>query len=243
VKCAHGRFPVPTPATLEILAARGVSLSQCDEPHELVTPTGAALLAELVESFGPLREFRPERVGYGLGTRENVTRPNVLRAVLGDLGTTPTTTTAQDWERDTVAVIETNLDDLNPEILGHFVERALGQGALDVFHTPVCMKKGRPGVVLTVLCAESEADRFAELMLTETSAFGVRRTIAERRKLRREFREVTTPFGPIRVKVGVLNGRTVQCAPEFESCRQAAEREHVPLKAVYEAVARAAPRP
>jgi len=240
VTCAHGRFPVPTPATLEILAARAVAVSQCDEPHELVTPTGAALLAELVEEFGGLREFRLERVGYGLGTRENVTRPNVLRAVLGETAAA-LAAGAHDWESDTVAVLETNLDDVSPEILGQFAERVLRLGALDAFHAPIYMKKGRPGTLLTLLCGEADADRFSELMLTETSAFGVRRTTAERRKLRRGFREVATPFEEIRVKLGLLDGRVVQWAPEFESCRRAAESGHVPLKVVYEAAVRAMP--
>ena len=233
VRCAHGRIPVPAPATLEIFGARGVPVTQCEEPHELVTPTGAALLAEFAESFGPLRGFTPRRIGYGLGTRDNRTRPNVLRAVLGESAAVGAAT--HDWETDTIAVLETNLDDCPAEVLGHFVERALAAGALDVFHTPVQMKKNRPGVLLTVLCAAAEADRFAEQMLRETSAFGVRRTLAERRKLRRRFIAVPTPWGEVRVKLGELNGAVVQAAPEFENCRQLAETAGVPLKEVYAA--------
>ncbi len=233
VRCAHGRIPVPAPATLEIFGARGVPVTQCEEPHELVTPTGAALLAEFAESFGPLRGFTPRRIGYGLGTRDNRTRPNVLRAVLGESADVGAAT--HDWETDTIAVLETNLDDCPAEVLGHFVERALAAGALDVFHTPVQMKKNRPGVLLTVLCAAAEADRFAEQMLRETSAFGVRRTLAERRKLRRRFIAVPTPWGEVRVKLGELNGAVVQAAPEFENCRQLAETAGVPLKEVYAA--------
>lgn len=232
VRCAHGRFPVPTPATVAILAARGVPVSQCAEPHELVTPTGAALLAELVETFGPLNDFRIERVGYGLGTRDHHTRPNVLRVLLGE---TDPPSAAHDWERDVVAVLETNLDDTSPEILGHAAARLLAAGALDVLHTPVQMKKGRPGVLLTVLCAEADAERFTELLLTETSAFGVRRTRAERCKLRRDLVTVNTAFGAVTVKRGWLDGRVVQAAPEYESCRQVAEAAGVPLKRVYEA--------
>lgn len=235
VKCAHGRFPVPTPATLEILGARGVTVAQCEEPHELVTPTGAALLAELVESFGPMRGLQASKIGYGLGMRENKTRPNVLRAVLGDVTEQPS---AHDWETDTVAVLETNLDDVNPEILGAFVEKALASGALDVFHTPIHMKKNRPGVLLTVLCGEAEADRFAKLILCETSAFGVRRQLSERRKLRREIISVKTAFGEVQVKLGRLDDKVVQASPEHESCKRVAERAGVPLKAVYEAAVR-----
>jgi hypothetical protein len=231
VDCAHGRFPVPTPATLEILGARGVSLTQGDEPHELVTPTGAALLAELVESFGPMRSLVPSKIGYGVGQRENKTRPNVLRAVLGDTAAAGT----HDWETDTVAVLQTNLDDVTAELLGHVVERALAQGALDVFHTPIQMKKNRPGVLLSLICAETDADKFSELILRETTAFGVRRHTTERRKLRREFTSVKTAFGEVKVKLGKLDGQIVQAAPEFESCKRLAEAARVPLKEVYDA--------
>ena len=236
VQCAHGKLPLPAPATLEILGARGVKLSQCEEPHELVTPTGAGLLAEFAGSFGPLRDFSVTKVGYGLGTRDNTTRLNVLRILLGELEASVGT---NDWEADTIAVLETNLDDINPEVLGHFVESALGSGALDVFHTPIQMKKSRPGVLLTVLCASAEADRFSERMLRETSAFGVRRTTADRRKLRRESRVLQTVHGPVSVKFGFLNGKVIQAAPEYESCRQVAATAGVPLKDVYEAAWRA----
>jgi hypothetical protein len=235
-KCAHGRLPVPVPATLAILGARGIRLTQCDEPNELITPTGAALLAEFAESFGPMENLAAEKIGFGLGTRDNETRPNVLRAVLGRTGVAPVLRHL-DWETDRIAVLETNLDDINAEILGHFLETALAAGALDVFHTPVQMKKNRPGVLLTILCAEAEADKFAELILRETTAFGVRRHLAERRKLRREFAEVKTPFGKITMKIGRLGGKVIQAAPEFESCKKAAARAKVPLKQIYEAVA------
>ncbi len=241
IDCAHGRLPVPAPATLAILTARGIGLTQCDEPHELVTPTGAALLAEFVESFGPMDGFTAEKIGFGLGTRENRRRPNVLRAVLGKSSAAGRRAPAgPDWETDRIAVLETNLDDINAEVLGYFLETALAAGALDVFHTPVQMKKNRPGVLLTVLCAEADADRFAELILRETTAFGVRRTTAERRKLRREFTGVKTPFGEVAVKTGRLGGAAVQVAPEFESCRKLAEKAGVPLKQVYAAAVKAA---
>lgn len=239
VQCAHGRFPIPAPATLAILGARGIPVSQCDEPHELITPTGAALLAEFAESFGPMRELVAGRIGYGLGTRDNKTRPNVLRAVLGESSVRDETC---DWETDTVAVLETNLDDVSPEVLGHFVEKALAAGALDVFHTPIQMKKNRPGVLLTVLCAEADADPLTALILRETSAFGVRRTSAARRKLQREFVAVNTPFGEVAVKLGKLNGVVVQAAPEYESCRKAAAAAEVPLKEVYAAALKAVDR-
>jgi len=252
IRCAHGRFPVPAPATLAILGERGIGITQCDEPHEMVTPTGAALLAEFVESFGPMRDLVAQKVGFGLGSRDHHTRPNVLRAVLGSAGTargpsartsgrspTPARPAEPDWETDTVAVLETNLDDVTAEVLGQFVETALAAGALDVFHTPIQMKKNRPGVLLTVLCAEAEADRFAELILRQTTAFGVRQTVAQRRKLRREIVQVKTRFGRLPVKLGRLNGRVVQTKPEFEACRQAAGKAGVPPARVVEAALRA----
>ncbi|HZL79437.1 MAG TPA: nickel pincer cofactor biosynthesis protein LarC [Candidatus Limnocylindrales bacterium] len=244
IQCAHGRFPVPAPATLAILGARGIGLTQCEEPHELVTPTGAALLAEFVECFGAMDNLIADKIGFGLGTRDNKTRPNVLRAVLGK-GSKKTSNIqhrtsniqSHDWETDRVAVLETNLDDCTGEILGHFVETALAAGALDVFHTPIQMKKNRPGVLLTVLCAETDADKFSELMLRETTAFGVRKTIAERRKLRREFVEVKTAFGEVTVKIGRLGGKVVQAAPEFEPAKKLAAQKKMPLKQIFEAVA------
>lgn len=232
VRCAHGRFPIPAPATVAILAERGVPISQCEEPHELVTPTGAAILAEFVEEFGPIRELVPEKIGYGLGERDNKTRPNVLRAVLG---TSARARAEHDWETDQIAVLETNLDDINSEIIGYVTEKALDTGALDVFHTPIQMKKNRPGVLLTILCASADADGFTELLLRETTALGVRRTVAERRKLRREIVKVETAFGPVEVKIGTLDGRKVQASPEFESCRKVAEARGVTLKEVYAA--------
>src|SRR5436190_14453097 len=241
IECAHGRFPIPAPATLEILAARSVPISQCEEPHELVTPTGAALLAELVDTFGPMHNLVAEKIGFGLGTRDNRTRPNVLRAVLGSSSSEPAASSseAHDWETDTVAVLETNLDDINAESWGKFVDQAFAAGALDVFHTPIQMKKNRPGVLLTVLCPEADSDKFSELMLRETSAFGVRHYSAERRKLKREFTTVATPHGKVTVKLGKLDGRVIQAAPEYESCRKLEEETKVPLKQIYAAAIKA----
>lgn len=245
INCAHGRFPIPAPATLAILGARQIPVTQCEEPNELVTPTGAALLAEFAEGFGPMRSLVAEKIGFGLGTRDNRTRPNVLRAVLGDSGadasTSGTSGQKHDWETDTITVLETNLDDINAEILGHFVEKALAAGALDVFHTAIQMKKNRPGVMLTLLCAEGDADKFSALMLRETSSFGIRRYSAERRKLAREFTSVKTSFGEVTVKLGKMDGKVVQAAPEFESCKKLAEHSKASLKDVYDAALRAIP--
>jgi len=255
IRCAHGRLPIPAPATLAILGARGIGITQCDEPHELVTPTGAALLAEFAENFGPMVNLVTEKIGIGLGTRDNKTRPNVLRAVLGRGGKRPLMSGATshlspvtrrssllDCETDRVAVLETNLDDVSGEMLGQFVETALAAGALDVFHTPIQMKKSRPGVLLTVLCPEGDADKFSELMLRETTAFGVRCTVAERRKLQREIVKVKTPYGQVEVKLGRFGGQIVQAKPEFEPCRKAAARAGVSLKLVVDAAVKATKR-
>jgi uncharacterized protein (TIGR00299 family) protein len=237
INCAHGRFPLPAPATLGILAQRKIPISQSDEPHELVTPTGAAILAEFAETFGPMINLAPERIGYGLGTRDNKTGPNVLRAVLCQTASS----TAHDWETDTIVTLQTNLDDVSSEILGSFMEKALSLGALDVFYTPIQMKKNRPGILLSILCGVADADKFSELVIRETSAFGVRRFSTERRKLKREILHVRTPFGEVDVKIGRLDGKPVQVAPEFESCRTVSQRAGVPLKQVYEAALKAAP--
>ena len=242
VRCAHGQFPVPAPATLAILGARKIPVSQCEEPHELVTPTGAAVLAEFAESFGPMENLVAEKIGFGLGTRDNQTRPNVLRVVWGTQTQSlklkgKDAATSLDWETDKIAVLETNLDDCTGEILGAFMETALTSGALDVFHTSIQMKKNRPGVLLTVLCEEKDADKFSEMILRATTAFGVRKTIAELRKLRRDFMEVKTVFGKVTVKVGRLNGKVLQAAPEFESAKRLARQKKVPLKKIYKEVA------
>jgi hypothetical protein len=232
IQCAHGRFPIPAPATLAILGARGIAVSQSEEPNELVTPTGAALVAEFAESFGPMLALTAETIGYGIGTRDNRTRPNVLRAVLG-----PAEAEAEshDWETDQVLILETNLDDVAPEIIGHFAESCLAAGALDVWHTPIQMKKFRPGTQVSVLCDAKDADRLTAMLLKDTSAFGVRRHLAERRKLHREMVSVETAFGAIAIKIGKLDGASVQVAPEFESCKEASIRSGVPLKEIYEA--------
>ncbi len=238
VECAHGRFPVPALATLEILGAKGIDVSQCDEPHELVTPTGAAILAEFVEHFGLMQSVRANKVGYGLGTRDNKTRPNVLRAVL-ESASTANATSDNDWETDLIAVLETNIDDSTAEVIGHFTEKAMSAGALDVFCIHAQMKKNRPGVLITVLCNLPDADRLTELLLRETSEFGVRRHTAERRKLRREIVTVGTAFGEIPVKIGSLNGQILHVAPEFDACRKAADKSGAPIIQIQEAATRA----
>jgi uncharacterized protein (TIGR00299 family) protein len=229
VETAHGRFPIPAPATLELL--RGIPTRETGETTELVTPTGAALLAEFCTGYGPIPAMTVEKVGYGAGTRDLAQTPNVLRVMLGTTGTGTT---------DTVAVIEANIDDMNPQWFGELMDRLLTTGALDVFLTPVQMKKNRPGTILTVLCDPPEADRLADVVLTHTTSFGVRIHEARRRILDREIVRVNTRFGEIEVKIGRLAGKVVTRAPEYESCKQAASLHNVPVKEVYQAAQHAA---
>ena len=233
VECAHGRFPIPCPATLEILA--GIPLGQVDEPYELITPTGAAIVAEFGRSFGAMPTLRVEKIGYGIGSRVLPNRPNVLRAVLGEVAAP----SAAPYLTDTVVRVETNLDDLSPEIAGAVLNRLMDAGALDAALLPIQMKKNRPGVQLSVLCEEAALGNIADLIFAETTAFGIRMDRVERWKLERRFEPVVTPFGEITVKLGLRGGVVVQTAPEFESCRAASERTGEPLRAVYEAALRA----
>jgi len=229
VETAHGRFPVPAPATLDLL--KGIPTQSSNIAMELVTPTGAALLAEFCTRFGPMPALAVEKIGYGAGSRDLEKTPNVLRAIVGRVDAA---------EQDVVAVIETNIDDMNPELFGDVMERVLTAGALDVFWTPVQMKKNRPGTLVTVLCEREATDRLAELLLSQTTSFGVRVHEARRRKLSREIVTVVTKFGEIEVKVGRLAGRVVQRSPEFESCKRAATLAGVAVREVYNEAARAA---
>ena len=228
IECAHGRFPLPAPATLEILT--GIPIRQVDEAVEFITPTGAALLAEYATRFGPMSEMQIERTGYGVGTRDTPPRPNVLRAILG---TSCDHARHDEAETDEISQIETNLDDITPELAGAAMQSLFKAGALDVFFTPAQMKKNRPGFVLTVLCRPELADEMARLLLTETSAFGVRIHSARRQKLRCDFRDVVTPYGPVRIKLGYLGDTLAQAAPEFESCRDIAAKAGASTREVH----------
>lgn len=229
IDCAHGRFPVPAPATLEIL--RGIELTQIDEPGEMITPTGAAIAAEFAAGFGPMPRMRVDKIGYGLGARDNTRRANVLRAVLGEVAPAAAT--------DTVTQIETDIDDQSPEITGALIDRLLAAGALDANLTPTLMKKNRPGVRLTVLCEPAAAPALADLIFTETTSFGVRLSQLERLKLDRRAETVTTPYGEVSVKLGYRAGELLQVAPEFESCRAAAGQSCQPLREVFRAAEQA----
>ena len=231
VNSAHGRFPVPAPAVVELLQGRPTRA--CDETGELTTPTGAAILVTLAESFGPMPAMTIDAVGYGAGARQGERTPNVVRVVLGrpcdEAGA----------EADAVWLLEANLDDATGETLGATTKSLFAAGALDVWLTPVTMKKGRPGVVLACLAEDAALAALEGTIFAETTTFGVRRSRVVRTKLAREHVEVQTPFGPVRVKVGRRGGRIVTALPEYDDCLRLAEQKGAAFRDVYEA-ARAA---
>jgi pyridinium-3,5-bisthiocarboxylic acid mononucleotide nickel chelatase len=219
VQTEHGTLPVPGPATLEIL--RDVPV-RFEGVGELTTPTGAAILKAFAR-VGPAPELRAERIGYGVGTREMADRPNVLRAVLASADSP-----ASEW----TWIVEANLDDCSPQILGALVERMLAAGAADAFVTPVVMKKGRPGHLFSVLAPGHLRDALADLLLTESTTLGLRYHRTERLTLERRFEEVDTPFGRVRMKLGVRAGTVIHAQPEFEDCRRLSSERGVPVKEV-----------
>ena len=218
VDCEHGTLPVPAPATVELL--KGVPLAASEEVGELTTPTAAAVLTTLARGFGPLPDITLRSSGYGAGSREGRTRPNLLRVLLGD--------TADQGEMDQITVLETNLDDVSPEVVGHCIERLHREGARDAYAVPIQMKKSRPGVLLTVLCGGDQVPAMERILFAETTTFGIRRQTVQRTKLRRRHEVVTTRFGELRIKVGERAG-LVTASPEYEDCRAAAEAHGVPL--------------
>lgn len=230
VESEHGRLPLPAPATLDLL--RGAPTYPAGIRAETVTPTGAAILAALVDGFGPLPALVPERIGYGAGDDRTQALPNVLRAVLGARGPA--------LETDTAWVVETNLDDMSPEHLPFLFERLLEEGALDVTLTPVLMKKGRPGHVLAVLGRPGDRERLARRVLLDSTAIGVRTYEVQRLKLPRSARSVPTRYGRIRVKMTRGPNGQIAASPEYESCRRAAQRHDVGIAVVYREAERAA---
>ena len=225
VKTDHGILPVPAPATVELL--KGVPTYSSGIERELVTPTGAAILATLATHFGPQPGMNVAAVGYGAGSAQIAEQPNVLRVLIGEAVASRVAPPVE-----SVTVIEANLDDMNPQIYGYFAEKALAAGALDVYATPVQMKKNRPGQLVTVLCSPADEKVLAELLFRETTTIGVRIWQAQRRTLLRELVSVQTPHGEVRVKISRQNGVVLNAAPEYEDCRRIAEERGVPLKDV-----------
>ena len=226
VKMAHGQFPIPPPAVAELL--KGVPFYATEIKGELLTPTGAAIITTVCSEYGPIPQMKTEVTGYGAGTREYPDFPNVLRVLIGETEVTGATD-------ERLWMLETNLDDASPQIVGHVMDRVLDLGALDCFFTPVQMKKNRPGVLLSVLCGREEKEAVMRLLFMETTTLGVRSYEVSRRALERSVVRVETQYGPIDVKVAHLDGRVVNEMPEFEQCREAAAKASVPLKVVEEA--------
>lgn len=232
VKMAHGILPVPAPATANLL--QGTPTYSNGVERELVTPTGAAIVATLCDSFGPQPAMTVRAIGYGAGTADLEGQPNVLRIMIGE----EAEKTAPVFDEE-IAVVEANLDDMNPQIYGYFLEKALAAGALDVYTTPVQMKKNRPGTLLTVLCKPQHTQTVMSLIFAETTTFGARTYRAARRTLPRESVSVSTDFGDVRIKISRMNGRILHVAPEYDDCRRLAVEKNVPLQRVISEALRA----
>ena len=236
IKCAHGIMPVPTPGTLELL--KGVPLAKSVIKTELTTPTGAAILTSVVSEFTDTPAMTVERIGTGCGTKDFIEQPNILRLLIGTQ--TPLAPGGEGVggsysECDTVTVLETNLDDCTPEVVGYCFERLLNAGALDVFAVPISMKKNRPGVILTVIAMPMDAPKLEDILFRETGTFGIRRSVCERSKLQREALTVATPWGEVKAKRG-WRGSFVILTPEYEDCARVAKENGVSLREVYDAI-------
>ncbi len=254
VRCAHGMMPVPVPGTMELL--EGVPISQTDIPKELVTPTGAAIITTVAEGFGVMPNMTIDAIGYGAGTRDLESQPNLLRICVGKkipssaasnryVSVEPNSE-ARISESDevnlsfneSIEIIETNVDDMTPEIYGYVMDKLFQNGALDVFFTPILMKKGRPAVQISVLSPSDNQDVLIRVLLSETTTFGVRTYSANRVILDRDYIEINTEWGPVRAKRGYLNGILIKTVPEYEDCKSIAEEKGVPLQSVYQDVYR-----
>ena len=231
-KMAHGVLPVPAPATANLLQGKPTYSNGVQK--ELVTPTGAAIVATLCDTFGPQPLMSVNAIGYGAGTADLEGQPNVVRIMIGEAAEK-----AVAGFDEEIAVVEANLDDMNPQIYGYFLEKALAEGALDVYTTPVQMKKNRPGTLLTVLCRPQDTQALMSLIFAETTTFGARTYRAQRRALPREFVSVSTDFGDVRIKISRVNGRILHVAPEYDDCRKLAVEKNVPLQRVINEALRA----
>ncbi len=229
IEIAHGRCSVPAPATGELL--KGVPIAASEVEAELTTPTGAAILASLAKSFGPMPAMTVGTIGYGAGTRELEQQPNLLRVLIGEASGAA----AHAIQTETLCVLETNVDDATGELIGHTVVKLLAAGALDVYSASIQMKKNRPGILLSVLCQAADAERFETILFAETTTLGIRRYNVARRKLARQPHKVQTPWGAISGVVATLPSGEQRFSPEYESCRQVAENKNVPLREIYNA--------
>lgn len=226
VECAHGTLPVPAPATCELVKGRPVYSTGLR--GELLTPTGAAILTTLAEEFGPMPVMTLDTIGYGAGTSD-LSIPNLLRIAIGT-----SQAHTNDRPREWVAVAETNIDDMNPQMYDYLIEKMLGMGALDVFLVPIQMKKNRPGTLISVVCHPELTGRFAEFLMRETTTIGVRWRIDERIKADRDIRKVPTKYGLMRFKVAHLGSTVINAVPEYDDCKRVALEQAIPLKVVME---------
>ena len=231
VRTAHGVLPVPAPATAELL--RGAPAYSSGIERELVTPTGAAIATTLATRYEEIPPMTLRTIGYGAGSADLKEKANVLRLLIGDADSTDAAESKADGRWDSpVTVIETNVDDMSPQIYGYFAERALAAGALDVFSTPAQMKKNRPGQLVTLLSDPKNVARLMDLIFAETTTIGVRTYDVRRKTLQREFVPVETPLGSVRMKVSRMNGTILNATPEYEDCLKIAAERGVPLKQV-----------
>ena len=226
VKAAHGLIPLPAPATVELL--KGVPVYSADIEGELVTPTGAAIVRTLATSFGDMPSMSVSSIGYGAG-KTKFPFPNALRIMIGE------SASGSNLPSHKVSIVETNIDDMNPEFFDSVFERLFKAGALDVYLTPIQMKKNRPATLLSAICPTEKVDEVASIVLAETSSFGVRISHAERRCLDRKWETVSTEFGDIRIKIGLMNGKPLTASPEYDDCKKAADTHGIPVRKVYEA--------
>ncbi|MBX3412520.1 MAG: nickel pincer cofactor biosynthesis protein LarC [Pirellulales bacterium] len=229
IEIAHGRCSVPAPATAELLS--GIPLAACDIECELTTPTGAAIVATLVDEFGPLPAMKIERIGYGAGTKDLKEQGNLLRLFVGESVTAPAA--------DEIWILETNLDDVPGEVIGHTVGALFEKGALDVYTSAIQMKKNRPGVKLTILCQQAQIAKLESIVFRETCTLGIRRWLASRHKLDRRPHQVETPWGMVAGKLASLPGESPRFTPEYEACRRIAEERGIALAEVDQAARRA----
>lgn len=225
-RSSHGVIPVPAPATVELL--KGVPIQQTQIKNELVTPTGAAIISTLAEGFGPMPDMVMDKIGYGAGSKDLSEQPNLLRVFLGH--------ERRNYEQDTVKVLETNIDDISPQVYDFLIDKLLELGALDVFLTPIVMKKSRPAVKLSVLVGSLNLQEVCDCILTETTTMGIRIYEAERKKLSREIIQVDTEYGKVSVKLGKIGDKIVKALPEYEDCKRIAKEKNIPLTKIYQAV-------
>jgi len=224
VRTSHGLFPVPAPATAELLT--GIPFHQSTTEFELATPTGAAIISTLGAAFGPLPQMKVDRIAYGAGDKDLPDRPNVLRVMIGE--------TAAAYEEDASIIIETNIDDMNPQVYDYLIGKLMQQGAQDVYLTPIIMKKGRPAILVSVLTDHSRTDTMLDTIFRETTSIGVRIRETGRMKLEREIRQVETAYGNIRIKISRRGNDIMNVTPEYDDCKRIADEKQVPLKTIME---------